>query len=235
MQPTRFPSSAARHWRIALPVWLGVILLLASIGIAALSLRSHAGDSSSFSTATTTPGDDNPWMSLGYVDIEGGVTPLYPLQPGRIKSIEAVENEPIQANEPLFHLDDAVPALKVRLAKIALDAAKAKLALAEAKLKPFEEQVAAQKEAVTAAGIKVKRAQNRLDTEKGFLKKDVGGSPETVKDAELQVKEANVGIQAEQRKLAALEAGRSQLEGAIKLRHMDIEAKQAQLLSLIHI
>jgi len=219
MQPTRPLSLAARRWRIALPVWLGVILLLASIGIAALSLRSHAGDSSSFSPAATTPGDDNPWMSLGYVDIEGGVTPLYPLQPGRVKRIEAVENEPMPSNAPLLHLDDAVPALKVRLAKIDLDAAKEQLALAEAKLKPFEEQVAAQKEAVTAAGIKVKRAQNRLDTERGFLKKDAGGSPETVKDAELQVQEAKVGVQAEQKKLAALEAGRAQLEGASRAGH----------------
>src|SRR5690242_11823204 len=104
MEPS--PSSAAvRHWRLSIPVSLGVVTLVASLVIAAVSLRSHAGDRSPSPTAApaaSTPGDDQPWMSLGYVDIAGGVTPLYPLQPGRVKSIVAVENEPIKKGAVLF-------------------------------------------------------------------------------------------------------------------------------------
>ncbi|HWG42181.1 MAG TPA: hypothetical protein VN688_05295 [Gemmataceae bacterium] len=229
MEPTRPASPATRRWRISLPVWLGVVLLLASLAIAAKSLRSHAGDSASFSTAATTPADDQPWMSLGYVDIEGGVTPLYPLQPGRVKSIEAVENEPIEANAPLLHLDDTLAALKVREAKIALAAAKEQLSIAEAKAEPLEQQIAAQKEAVNVARDNVKRATIKHDSEKNLLRKGIGSSPESVKDAEIQIQQAEAGVRAEQKKLAALEAGRPQLEGAIKLRRLEIEAKEAQV------
>jgi multidrug resistance efflux pump len=229
MEPTRPAYSAARRWRISLPVWLGVVLLLASIGGAAVSMRSHAGDSASYSAAATTPADDQPWMTLGSVDIKGGVTKLYPLQPGRVKSVEAVENEPVEANAPLFHLDDTLAVLKLQQAKIALDAAKEQLTIAEAKIEPFEQQIGAQKEAVNVAGDNVKRAKNKRDTEKDLLQKGAGGSAESVKDAEIQVRQAEASVRAEQKKLAALEAGRPQLEGAIKLRHMDIDAKEAQL------
>ncbi len=91
------PSAPPRHWRIALPVSLGVVLLLASLVIAAVSLRSHAHDSASPSDATPAPADNQRWMSLGLVYVEGGLTKIYPLQQGRIKSIEAVENEPVEA------------------------------------------------------------------------------------------------------------------------------------------
>ncbi len=96
MEPNRPSSSARRRFRISLTVWLGVVLLLASVAIASLSLRSHAGNRSAPEPAATAA-DGQRWMVLGYADVEGGVTPLYPQRPGQVKSIEARENETVQA------------------------------------------------------------------------------------------------------------------------------------------
>jgi multidrug resistance efflux pump len=224
-------SSPARHWRLYIPVSLGVILLLASLVIAAVSLRSHAGDGSSVPPAATasSPADEHRWMSLGYVDIEGGVTPLYPLQQGRVKSVLAKENKPVKKGDPLFELEDTVPALKVRQAEDDLNAAKERLALAEAKVKQLDEQIAAQQAAVDAAQIDVQRAGLKHDKMKRFQQNGVEGDTESVKDAELLVKKAKEGVHGEERKLAALQAGREQAAGAVKLANIDIKAKEAQL------
>src|SRR5579859_6416351 len=79
MEPNQ-PAPRPKRWRVSLPVSLGVVLFLASLVIAARSIRSHAGDSPTYSAPAVKPAEDSRWMSLGYVDIEGGVTPLYPLQ-----------------------------------------------------------------------------------------------------------------------------------------------------------
>jgi multidrug resistance efflux pump len=227
MESTR-PSPSARHWRISIPVSLGVIMLLASLVIAAVSLGSHTGKSLSPSpVAASIPADDQRWMSLGYVDIEGSVTPLYPLQQGRVKSIEAVENEPVKANQPLFHLDDTVQALKVHQAQIGIRDAKEQLAIAEAKAKQLEQQIAAQKQAVAAAGIEVKRARNLRDKQKS-LGEDITDSTE-VKNAELLVQKADAGVRAEEKKLAALEAGKPEAEASIRRARLDIEYRESRL------
>lgn len=230
MEPS--PSSpAVRHWRLSIPVSLGVVTLVASLVIAAVSLRSHAGDRSPSPTAVpaaSTPGDDQPWMSLGYVDIAGGVTWLYPLQPGRVKSIAAVENEPIKKGAELFRLEDTVPALKVRQAKADLAAAHTRQKLAGARVKQLDEQINAQKGAIAIAQLEVKRANIQLDKQKRFQKSDVGDTEE-VQNAELLVKEAEEHVRAEEKKLAAFQAGREQAAGAIELAGDDIDAKEAQL------
>ncbi|HEY7312650.1 MAG TPA: HlyD family efflux transporter periplasmic adaptor subunit [Gemmataceae bacterium] len=232
MEPSR-PSASPppRRWRLTIPISLGVILLLASLVIAAVSLHTHAGDRSTSPppAATASPSaDENRWMSLGYVDIEGGVTPLYPLQQGRVKRVIAKENEPVKEGDPLFELEDIVPTLKVREAKADLNAAKERLAQAEARVKVIDQQIAAQKEAVEAAQIKVKRARILLERKKRLQKID-DAVAEEVQDAELQVEEAKVGVKGEERKLAAYQAGRRPAEGDVKRAGEDIEAKEAQL------
>jgi multidrug resistance efflux pump len=229
MESTRSSPPPARHWRISIPVSLGVVLLLASLVIAAVSLGSHTGNSSSSSTvAASTPADDQRWMSLGYVDIEGGVTPLYPSQQGRVMRIVAAENEPLKKDAPLFYLEDRVQTLKLRQAKDDLKAAKKRLALAKAKVKQVDEQIAAQGAAVAAAQIKVKRVGILLAKKERLNKSNVADADE-VRDADFQVKEAEEGVRAEQRKLAAFQAGREQAAGAAELAGIDIDAKEAQL------
>lgn len=230
MEPSR-SSAPARHWRLSIPVSLGVILLLTSLVIAAVSIRSHAGDGSATPTtapASFNPTADQPWMSLGSVDTERGVTPLYPLQLGRVLRIAAHENETVKKGTPLFYLDDSVQKLKVDQAEADLDASKQKLAVAQARVKQLDAQIEAQKDAVAAAQVAAERAQTPVDKKKELQEKKLA-TAEEVKDAELLLKQAKIGVKAERGKLAAFVAGREQAAGAVELAKADIKAKEAQL------
>lgn len=218
MQPIHPSSRRPRHWRLSIPVSLGVLLLLASLVVATMSLSSQAG----------TPADGQRWYSLGYVDIEGGVTALYPLQVGRIQSIEAKENEPIKAGQPLFHLEDTVPALKVRQAEAALKAAQKQLAVAETRVEEASKQIAAQQEAIDAAKIEVDRARVARDQQER-LKRDDLTVTASLENAELLLKKAQVGVRAEQKKLELAQAVKRQAESLVPVARANIEGKQAQL------
>src|SRR5581483_3555112 len=148
------PSSSPppeRHWLRSIALSLGVLVLVASFIIAAISLNSHASPSAKPSTAASAPTDTKRWYSLGYVDIEGGITPLYPVQMGRVQSIEARENEFVKAGAPLFHLDDTVQRLKVREAQSDLEGAQKQLAIATAGVEEANKQIKAQKTAIALA------------------------------------------------------------------------------------
>ena len=232
MEPNQ-PAPPRRRWSVSLPVSLGVVLLLASLVIAARSIHSHAGDSSTYPAPAAKPAADSRWMSLGYVDIEGGVTPLYPLQQGRVKSIEVAENEEVKAGTPLFRLEDTVQALKVQQAKDALEGARQKLFAAQAKVQQLNLQIEAQRQAVEVTKTDLDRAQSNRDYEKNFESKvdstGSGRSSQTVKDLDFLVKKAERGVRAKEKELAAFEAGRPEAEAAVQGARLDIDAKKAQL------
>lgn len=227
MEPIHPSSPRPRRWRVSIPVWLGVLLLSASLIVAALSLRSHASPSSVAPSTSAAPAEGARWFSLGYVDIDGGVTPLYPAQPGRVMSIEARENEPVKAGEPLFHLEDTIPALKVRQAEAALKAAQEQLAVAKARVEEADKSIAAQQEAIAAAKIEVARARIARDKQKRF-QGDLA-DPDALENAELLLKKAQIGVQAEERKLAAAQAVKREAETLVPVAQTNIEGKQLQL------
>jgi multidrug resistance efflux pump len=212
--------------RVPLAVSLGVVLLLASLLIAGLALRTHAGDRTSRGAAAP-PGDDSRWVALGHVDAEAGVTPLYPLQYGRVRSIEARENEAVQAGAPLLHLDDTLAALQVEEAQTALAATRDRLAQAEEMARQYREKVAAQKQAVEAARCDAELARIQRDRVKRLNREGVSGNPEDVQSAEVVVEKAAAGLQGEEKKLAALEA--LDPDVGIRLAKRDVDAKQLLL------
>ncbi|MGH7173441.1 MAG: HlyD family secretion protein [Gemmataceae bacterium] len=229
MEPIRPSSPQARRWRLSIPVSLGVLLLLASLVVAAMSLRSHDYPSSAPSSSTVTPIEGQRWNSLGYLDIEGGVTPLYPEQPGRVKSIEARENEPIKAGEPLFHLEDTILVLKVSEAKSDLKGAREKLAIAQARLKQANKQIEAQKTAIAVARKNVAKARLLHDKQKRFAKGGISGDTETVQVAEITVEQAELAVRGEEHKLVLAELAKREVEGYVAVAQANVEAKQAQL------
>jgi membrane fusion protein (multidrug efflux system) len=201
---------------------------LASLVVAAIELGSQSRHSSSPSTAPSTPTDDQRWNSLGYVDIDGGITPLYPIQPGRVMSIEARENERVKAGQPLFHLEDTIPANKVHQAEAALKAAQGQLAFAEKRVVEADKQIAAQEVAIEAANRKVNLAQIALNKQKRFNRQEIGVEEE-LQNAEVTVQLAKDGVKAEQRKLDAAKAAKRVAETLVVVARDGIEGKQAQL------
>jgi multidrug resistance efflux pump len=226
------PSSPpVRHWRsLALSFSLGVLVLLASFVIAAISLHSHASPSSTPSTtAPNTPLDGKRWYSEGFADIEGGVTPLYPLQMGRVKSIEAKENEFVKAGAELFHLDDKIQRLDMQAAEKDLEGARKELAIAETGVGEADKQIEAQKTAIALARINVELARILRDKQKGYEEKGIGGDKESLKAAEKAVEKAELGVQAEQKKLAIMEDVKHKAEGYVAAAKVKVEGKQLQL------
>jgi multidrug resistance efflux pump len=225
MESTRSAPSSSRHWPISIPVSLGVVLLLASLVIAAVSLRSHSADHSPPPSAlASTPADGNSWMALGNVDIKGSITKLYPLQQGRVTKIDAEENEPVKKGDPLFHLEDTVQEWNLHKAEIGIRDAKEQLAVAEAKAKQLEQQIAAQREVVAAAGIEEKRAHLLLDKLKRRNPEVVDRAE--INDSEFLIEKAEAGVRGEKKKLAALEAGKPEAEAGIQRAKLDIEYKE---------
>lgn len=227
MEPTH-ASARPRRWRVALPVWLGVILLLASLATAAVSLRSHANHETTLPSDSAASADDQRWYSLGYVDIEGGITPLYPLQPGRVKSIDVSEDQDVTKGTPLFHLEDTIPLLKVQEAEDAVKVAQEQVAVAEAESATLDEQIAAQQVAIEAAKKDVDRARNLRDEKRKYKDEGLGGKTEAV-DAEIQFEKAQLGVRAEQQKLKALESGKRKAQGYAAVARANVKAKQALL------
>ena len=227
MERTRPASPPAWRWRIALPVWLGIVLLLASVVTAAVSLRSHASDSSAAS-GTTAPstGGDGRWMSIGYVDVEGGVTPLYPVTLGRVKSIQAHENERVQANAELFRVDDTLAVLKAREAEKGVDIARQQVVVAEQKANQYRQQIAAQKEAVNAASEDVKQARINRDKQKRNYEKELVDK-QVAENAEALLQKAEAALRGKQKELAALEA--IDPEEGVKLARLNVGLREAQL------
>lgn len=223
------PSSSPRLWRTSIAVSLGLLVLLASFVIAALTLRSHASPSSSPSTSVSKPAENKRWYSLGFVDIEGGITKLYPLQPGRVKGISAHENELVKAGEPLLYLDDTVPALKVREAKSDLDGARKQLAIAEAGVEEANKQIEAQKIAIAAAQENVEKARLAYNKQNEWEKKGLQGDKESVQAAKISVNQAEKGVKGEEAKLAIMEATKRRAEALVEAAKARIKGKQDQL------
>jgi multidrug resistance efflux pump len=218
-----------RHWRVSLAVLLGVLSLAASLVVAGLSVRSHADHPVAPASTLASPIDHPAWYSLGKVDIAGGVTALYPTQPGRVKRINVRENETIKAGQPIFHLEDTVPLLKVRQAETALKVAQRELAIAEAQVNKVQAEIAAQKIAVAVAKKNVDKARILRSKQKDYEKVGVAGNEATLQVAEITVEQAELAVKGEEGKLAIAESGKRIAEEYVSAAQIKIEAVQAQL------
>jgi multidrug resistance efflux pump len=228
---TPLPSSSPplRRWRMSLFYSLGVLVLGASFVIAAVSLHTRADNPSAPSIAVTSSADTSRWSSLGYVDIKGGVTPLYPLQLGQVTSIKATENELVKAGAELFRLDDKQQLLKVRQAEKDLEGARRQLAIAEAGVEEASKQIEAQKTAILVARKNVDKARILLERQKRFEKQGLEGDKDTVRNAEITVEQAELGVKGEEEKRAFMEATKRRAEKLVAAAEAKVEGKQAQL------
>ncbi len=66
-------------------------------------------------------------VCFGYSDVGLGVTPLYPLTPGRVVKVEVRESQSVEAGTVLVRLDDRLARLRLQEAEADLEAAQAQL------------------------------------------------------------------------------------------------------------
>jgi multidrug resistance efflux pump len=202
---------------------VGSILLLASLGIAAVSIRSQSGDGSTSVPPTQTSGGEQSWMATGHVDVEGGVTPLYPVSLGRVTSIEAKENEMVEAHAPLFHLDDAMAQFQVQEAEFAVRGAKEQLVQAQSLVAQHKAKIEAQKAAIKAAEADAKLAEIARDRIKRINNSEINYARDLAA-AETLLRKAQAGVEGENAKLNGLEVMKP--DSAVRLAQNNVDAKQ---------
>src|SRR5438876_9539280 len=104
---------------------LGLTLLAASLIGATWVVHSHAGDGSlPVQTQPQLPRGEGA-TSIGYADVEGGISSLYPTQTGRVAEVMVKEDDAVKAGDPLLRLDSRLPAYLVQQAEAAVKAAQA--------------------------------------------------------------------------------------------------------------
>jgi multidrug resistance efflux pump len=177
-------------------VIVGCILLAASAGSAVLLInRSVASDP----TPPTAPEGPRPVVCFGHVDVESGVTSLYPVQPGRVAAVFVKETEKVSAGKVLLRLDDRAATLRVAEAKAALQAAQAALALAKQLPGQHQFKLSQQKDAIEATEHRLAMAKYVL-ARKMRLAGINQGNDEEIVAAQEQVKELEVLLRSERGK-----------------------------------
>jgi multidrug resistance efflux pump len=207
-------------------VWLGVVLMLGSVAFVGLALHSHAQDPSAAAAGSAPPARERRAVAVAYVDVEGGVTNLYPVKPGRVVEVLVREGQEVEANAPLFRMDDTLERAQLAEAKLDLQAAEQRLAQARNLVEQHNKRVAAQKAAIEVARHDVTSARLQHQKAQRYFKQGLGGSAEDVKLASQLIEKARAGVQAEQAKLAALEA--LDPSAAVKLAELDVQSKREQ-------
>jgi multidrug resistance efflux pump len=226
MKPTT-PQPAWR--RVPLVGWLGVALLAASVTITVWVLRSPAGEGTARANLSSPPAERSGLRVVcqGHVDVPGGVTKLYPLQPGRVKEVLKKEGEEVAAGEAIFVLEDRLPQLKFKAAREALAAAKEQREEARRLPEQHAARVAAQKAAIAAKKQEAEAARQTYNEAKRLKEKDVGLSMEKLKAAEAGLNALEEAVRVEEAKLRGLEA--VDPAAALRKAEIDVEAKQTQV------
>jgi multidrug resistance efflux pump len=110
---------------------------------------------------------------LGYVDVEAGVTPLNPVQPGKVAEVVAEEEKSYKAGAVLLILDNERADLRLKEAEKDLELAREKLRQADKNSKrDHDDQIELQELVVKSAEYKVSAADKEMSqVEKSVLRK----------------------------------------------------------------
>ncbi len=201
--------AAPRRGRISFFAWVGIFLLTASFVGAGLALRSRASDGPAPAGTSAAPSASRRATVFGFVDVPGGLTNLYPLQPGQVVEVLVKEGDTVEPGTPLYRLNDTPARAKAAQAKAALAEAKSKEKQArgmvvkhQADLQALEKEIAAYREQLAVAKGQLKFAQDQFKT---FKDSSQGAKPELDK-AEGQVRQLERTIEAKEKSLEGARA-----------------------------
>jgi multidrug resistance efflux pump len=163
------------RFRVPFLVWVGIALLTVSLAGVGWGLHLAASDGS----APAPPANPaRKAVGFGHVDVQGGVIPLYPLQPGRVVKLEVRENQEVKAFAPLFRLDDTVEQELVAEAEAGLTAAEAQLKQANLLPQQHAKQIEGQQAVIAAKEhelevVRLKRDQAHKMKDKELVRDEV--------------------------------------------------------------
>jgi multidrug resistance efflux pump len=180
---------------------LGLVLLIGTVAGAGWMLNNSEGGSQP-EKAGPLPFDGKFIIAFAYVDVEPGITRVYPLQPGRVEWV-AAEGTFVKKGEELLRLESKVSKLEVAKAEIAVKDAKTQLAEAELLTKKHEKEVAIREAGIKALKAEKLSAEHQSAKVKSLFDKDLASESDK-KAAEEQVKKVVALIDAEEKKLEML-------------------------------
>ncbi len=231
MTAPRIDSPPSRP-RLRLRAGLVGVLLASTAGLTVWALYSRADSPSASSAAATAAAppahSDLHYNFLGYADLEQGVTPLYPLQPGRVAQVIAHDGDSLEEGATLFTMDTGIATDNVDAAKA--DLSDAQLLLEQAnKLGPqHQAQIDAEKQAVAARQAEAAAAHAKADEARKLNRSESHAvSDEDARAAEEQAKAADAAAAGEQGKLDLLQLDDPTI--GVRRAQNAVAAKQLQL------
>jgi multidrug resistance efflux pump len=164
-------------------------------------------------------------VCFGYVDVEPGITSLYPLQPGRVEEVCVQENQEVQAGTVLLRLDKRLADSQVRQAQADLEAAQVRLTQARKLVRQQQVKEAQQQAVIDAVRHRV-QASEWLLARKAELRGTLVNDKEYAA-AQAQSEEAKAVLRGEEQKLEELKLNDPQ--ESVRLAETDVRARQARL------
>jgi multidrug resistance efflux pump len=171
-------------------------------------------------------------VALGYVDLEHGVTSLYPIASGRVASLLVHENDRVEAGAALLRLEDAQAGLQVAETKIALQTAQAQLTAARAAPEEHAAKLDQQRAAGEAAEQRVAASRTLLGRKQQLAKLNQI-STEDVTAAQDQVNELQATAHAESAKLSELQLHDPVVE--VRRAELNVAAMQSKVDQAQHV
>ncbi len=216
--PESFASPRGRWLRWW--IFLGLICLLTSLLIVVITVNPFS------SPATENKDQDEVErlaVAVAYVDVEGGVRPLFPAVPGRVIEAPVQEGQEVEEGTVLLRIDDEIAKTKLRAAKLELKAAEERLTQAMKLIPQHKSRLAMQQANVNMLKKKLAGA-TALANKVLKLRADNLNTKEDVDAANSAVEEAREGVRAAEEQLE--QTRMLDPSSAVKLAETDLEAKR---------
>jgi HlyD family secretion protein len=172
-------------------------------------------------------------VCLGVVDVEKGVTNLYPKQPGEVAWVAETKNK--DGSDRVFKEGEVLLKLNTKMARLLVDKAKSAVKAAQADLEKAKKlpeelrlKLEAQEAAIRAYGHEKEKVAAELESKKKLLKENVGNvSPQILRMIEETLAATDERITVEKRKRDEIKLADPELE--IRRADADLDAKQKDL------
>jgi membrane fusion protein (multidrug efflux system) len=216
--------NAKRHaFRPIRPLILALLAVCVA-GAGGLLLNPHSDRATPVvESGRVAAGDSPDLICLGFVDVEGGVAPLSPTQPGRILEVVARDGDHVAKGAILLRLDDAAARFSLEQAAATLELAETQSEQAGINLRQFPVRVAEERAALDAAKDRLESARHRLSHQRELRKSSLIPIRD-VTSAEDQVTEMETLVRAEAEKLKEVELSNP----ALVVHEADLKAAAAR-------
>ena len=209
---------------------LGIALLVGSIAAAGWVMQYprpvEAGPNDSLAKERNQAGQGV--VCLGLVDVESGLIPLGPLQPGSVTEVLCYEGQKVRKGEPLLKVQDEPFVAAIASAETGVKIAQTKVDQAKLLIDKYKQGVKQQEQAVEAAKRDKDKAELALKESRRMKSLNFHQPTDAeIQGYEIQVEKAKAGVTAEEVKLEAIRNARP--DAVIREAEHNVDLRKDQL------